>query len=118
MPKIIALVDRLFPPKIAPEAKQEAPKDDGLLIVNERLQIACRIQRDPGGYFTLFSFDQITRNEFQRCDENFSDCGMAIAEARRLIHVNGPIILREIAAESAPMESKKEEPVLTSASGM
>ncbi len=118
VPEIFALVDRLFPPKIASKAKQEIPKDDGLLIVNERLQIACRVQQDSEGYFTLFSFDQITGNEFQKYDKSFSDCEIAIVEAHRLIHVKGPITLRKIAAESAPMGNKKEEPILASAPGI
>ncbi len=117
VPEIIALVDRLFPSKLASEAEQEAPKDDGLLIVMSSFRLPAGFRRDSKGSFALFSFDQITGNEFQKCDKSFPDCWMAIVEAHRLIHVKGPMTLRKIAAESPRIESKKEEPVLASAPG-
>lgn len=67
-----------------------SPAGEPLLVVNKQMAIACRVVKEEDGFFTLFAFDQITERPLNTHVGSLPDLDMALAEARRIVHLQPP----------------------------
>lgn len=107
--KIMALAARILPPAPKPQVEE----NDGLLVVNERMAVACRVNEDAEGYFSIFRFDQITNAELPHDRGSFPDRDTAIAAAWELAYFDSPALPGRLQAkhqQRTHRESKESVP--------